>query len=136
TFHKIKAGETKYSVSKLYKISIEQLEKQNPEIVNRFTEGTIIAINKNGVVPQNTSDELMIALAEKEAAIEKYKAQNAKIEDLEDKLIVQKQMNQKIIKLNSVDVDLKEIDDSKGTAVDKLKINFAIKQRNAGYFDI
>lgn len=133
TFHKIKKGETKYAVSKLYKISIEQLEKQNPEIVNRFTEGTIIAINKNGVVPKNTSDELMIALAEKEAALEKYKAQNAKIEDLEDKLIVQKQMNQKIIKLNSVDVDLKEIDNSNGSSVDKLKL---ILQSNKGMQDI
>ncbi len=133
TFHKIKKGDTKYSVSKLYKIPIEQLEKQNPEIVNRFTEGTIIAINKNGVVPKNTSEELMIALAEKEAALEKNKAQNAKIEDLEDKLIVQKQMNQKIIKLNSIDVDLKEIDDSKGTSLDKLKL---ILQSNKGMQDI
>ena len=124
-FHKVKAGETKYSVSKLYQISIKQLELQNPEIVNRFAEGTILAINKNGIAPKDISDELMIAIAEKEAAIEKNKAQNAKIEDLEDKLIVQEQMNQKVIKMNSLEVDLKDIDNAKGSSVDKLKLILA-----------
>ncbi|WP_130733617.1 LysM peptidoglycan-binding domain-containing protein [Flavobacterium sp. J27] len=121
-FHKVKAGETKYSVSKLYNISIKQLELQNPEIVNRFAVGTVLAVNKNGITSQDISNELLLALAEKDAAIEKSKAQNAKIEDLEDRLIVQQQMNQKIIKMNSVAVDLKEIDDSKGSSVDKLKL--------------
>lgn len=124
-FHKIKAGETKYSVSKLYNISIKQLELQNPEIINRFAEGTVLAVNKNGIAPTDISDELMIAIAEKDAAIEKNKAQNAKIEDLEDRLIVQQQMNEKIIKMNSLQVDLKEIDNSKGSSVDKLKLILA-----------
>ncbi|VXC30362.1 conserved hypothetical protein [Flavobacterium sp. 9AF] len=124
-FHKVKAGETKYSVSKLYNISIKQLEIQNPEIINRFAVGTVLAVNKEGISPQDISDELMNAIAEKDAVIEKNKAQNAKIEDLEDRLIVQQQMNQKIIKMNSVDVDLKEIDNSKGSSVDKLKLILA-----------
>ncbi|WP_445457920.1 LysM peptidoglycan-binding domain-containing protein [Flavobacterium sp. HNIBRBA15423] len=132
-FHKVKAGETKYSVSKLYNISIKQLELQNPEIVNRFAVGTVLAVNKNGIAPKDISNELMITIAEKEAAIEKSKVQNAKIEDLEDKLIVQKQMNQKIIKMNSLNVDLKEIDDSKGTSVDKLKL---ILQSNKNIQDL
>ena len=132
-FHKIKTGETKYSVSKLYKISIQQLEQQNPEIINRFAVGTILAINKDGFVPKSTSDELMMAVAEKEATVQKYNAQNAKIEDLEDKLIVQKQMNQKIIKLNSINVDLKEIDESKGNSVEKLRL---ILQSNKNMQDI
>jgi LysM repeat protein len=121
-FHKVLLGETKYSISKTYKISIEQLEVQNPEIINGLVEGTILAVNASGVNPKNEREELMIALAEKQAAIEKNKAQNSKIEDLEDKLIVQQQMNQKILKLNSLNVDLKEIDDSKGTSVEKLKL--------------
>jgi len=132
-FHKVKAGETKYSVSKLYNISIKQLELQNPEIVNRFAVGTVLAVNKNGIAPKDISNELMITIAEKEAAIEKSKVQNAKIEDLEDKLIVQKQMNQRIIKMNSLNVDLKEIDNSKGTSVDKLKL---ILQSNKNIQDI
>ncbi|UOX32785.1 LysM peptidoglycan-binding domain-containing protein [Flavobacterium sediminilitoris] len=121
-FHKVILGETKYSISKTYKISIEQLEIQNPEIINGLVEGTILAINSSGIKPKNEREELMVALAEKQAIIEKSKAQNSKIEDLEDKLIVQKEMNQKIIKLNSLDVDLKEIDESKGNSVEKLKL--------------
>ena len=58
---------------------------------------------------------------------------NAKIKDLEDKLIVQKQMNQKIIKLNSINVDLKEIDESKGNSVEKLGL---ILQSNKNMQDI
>lgn len=121
-FHKVILGETKYSISKIYKISIEQLEIQNPEIINGLVEGTILAINSSGIKPKNEREELMVALAEKQAIIEKSKVQNSKIEDLEDKLIVQKEMNQKIIKLNSLDVDLKEIDESKGNSVEKLKL--------------
>lgn len=121
-FHKVLLGETKYSIAKTYKISIDQLEIQNPEIINGLVEGTILAINTSGLKPKNEREELMIALAEKQAAIEKSKAQDSRIEDLEDKLVVQQQMNQKILKLNSLDVNLKEIDESKGTSVEKLKL--------------
>lgn len=121
-FHKVQKGETKFSISKKYKTSIDQLEKQNPEIINGLVEGTVLAINSTEIKPESEREELMIALAEKQAIAEKNKAQIAKIEDLEDQLSVQKQMNQRILKLNSLDVDLKEIDEFKGSSVDKLKL--------------
>ena len=38
-FHEVKAKETKYSISKKYGITIEQLEMQNPDIINGLTIG-------------------------------------------------------------------------------------------------
>lgn len=122
TFHKVATGETKFSIAKEYGITIEQLEKQNPEIINRLIAGNILAINKKGINPNNEREELMIALAEKQAEVEKNKAQAAKIENLEDQLVVKEAMNQKIIKLNSINFDLTSIDNSKGTSIDKLKL--------------
>lgn len=121
-FHKVVLGETKYSISKKYGIAIEQLEKQNPETINNLIEGNVLAINKSVINPKNDSDELMIVLAEKQVEIEKNKANQKKVEDLEDKLFVQKEMNQKILKLNSLDVDLREIDETKGGSVERLKL--------------
>ena len=46
-YHIITNQETKYSVSKKYGISIEQLEKQNPEIASGFSIGTKLIINTN-----------------------------------------------------------------------------------------
>ncbi len=122
TFHKVTKGETKFSIAKEYGITIEQLEKQNPEIINRLIAGNILAINQKGINAHNEREELMIALAEKQAEIEKNKAQTAKIEKLEDELVVKEAMNQKIIKLNSVNFDLTSIDNSKGTSIDKLRL--------------
>ena len=78
-------------------ITIEQLESQNPEIVNGLIQGNKLAINVKQITPSNKNEELMIALAEKEVAEEKAKAKNLQIEDLKDKLTVQKEINQKVI---------------------------------------
>jgi LysM repeat protein len=121
-FHKVQPKETKFSIAKMYGISIEQLEKQNPEIINSLVSGATLAINKNDIKPQNDSEELMLALAEKEVALEKVKAQKKAMNDLEDQLIVQKQMNQKIMKVNAIKVDLKEIDANKGNSSERLKV--------------
>ncbi|MDI9312930.1 MAG: hypothetical protein QM535_22155, partial [Limnohabitans sp.] len=111
-----------YSISKKYGISIEQLELQNPEIINGLVEGNKLAINKNFVKAKNENEELMIALAEKQAVIEKSKSQTAKIEDLEDRLKVQKELNRKMITLNKLNINLNAIDESKTGSVEKLRL--------------
>lgn len=121
-FHTVLAKETKYSISKKYGISIEQLELQNPEIINGLVEGNKLAINKSSVKAKNENEELMIALAEKQAVIEKSKSQTAKIEDLEDRLKVQKELNRKMITLNKLNINLNAIDESKTGSVEKLRL--------------
>ncbi len=121
-FHIVAPKETKYSIAKNYHISIEQLESQNPEIINGLIEGHKLAINTKKIEPKNDSEELMIALAEKQAMQEKNKAKTIEIEDLQDKLTVQKQMNQKVLKVNSLRVNLNNIDETKGGSAEKLKL--------------
>ncbi len=45
--HEVVAGDTKYSISKKYGISIEELEKQNPEIIDNLPVGFKLKINSN-----------------------------------------------------------------------------------------
>ncbi|SHJ10529.1 LysM peptidoglycan-binding domain-containing protein [Flavobacterium terrae] len=121
-FHIVQPKETKYAISKKYGITIEQLELQNPEIINGLVEGNKLAINKSMLKAKNENEELMIALAEKQAVVEKSKAQNAKIEDLEDRLTVQKDLNRKMITLNKLNINLNAIDETKTGSVEKLRL--------------
>ncbi|TGD59092.1 lytic transglycosylase [Flavobacterium humi] len=121
-FHTVLPKETKYSISKKYGISIEQLERQNPEIINGLIEGNQLAINTSAVKAKNENEELMIALAEKQAAAEKAKGQAAKIEDLEDRLTVQKELNKKMVTLNKLNINLNAIDETKTGSVEKLRL--------------
>lgn len=121
-FHEVQPKETKYSISKKYGITIEQLEMQNPEIINGLVIGNKLAINKSSIKAKNENEELMIALAEKQAVIEKSKAQTLKIEDLEDRLKVQKELNKKMITLNKLNINLNAIDESKTGSVEKLRL--------------
>lgn len=107
---------------KKYGITIEQLESQNPEIVNGLIQGNKLAINVKQITPSNKNEELMIALAEKEVAEEKAKAKNLQIEDLKDKLTVQKEINQKVIKVNNLKVNLNEIDGAKEGSEERLRL--------------
>ncbi len=121
-FHIVLAKETKYSITKQYGISIEQLESQNPEIISGLNEGTKLAINKNQIKPKNDSEELMVALAEKQVEIEKNKAKDIELQEVNDKLNVQKQMNQKVIQVNNLKINLNAIDAVKGNSAEKLKL--------------
>ncbi|MCV9929934.1 LysM peptidoglycan-binding domain-containing protein [Flavobacterium sp. LS1R49] len=121
-FHVVAPKETKYSIAKKYGITIDQLEAQNPEIVNGLIEGNKLAINTKEITPTNENEELMLALAEKQVVVEKTKAKTIELEDLKDRLVVQKEMNQKVIKINDLNVDLKGIDGSKGGSVEKLRL--------------
>lgn len=121
-FHTVLPKETKYSISKKYGITIEQLETQNPEIINGLVEGNKLAINTSKIKAKNENEELMIALAEKQAAEEKAKGQTAKIEDLEDRLTVQKELNKKMVTLNKLNINLNAIDETKTGSVEKLRL--------------
>ncbi|WP_300567144.1 LysM peptidoglycan-binding domain-containing protein, partial [Flavobacterium sp.] len=121
-FHTVLSKETKYSIAKKYGITIEQLEAQNPEIINGLVEGNKLAINTSKIKAKNENEELMIALAEKQAVIEKSKVQTAKIEDLEDRLTVQKDLNKKMITLNKLNINLNAIDETKSGSVEKLRL--------------
>ncbi|WP_289666061.1 LysM peptidoglycan-binding domain-containing protein [Flavobacterium panacagri] len=121
-FHVVEPKETKFSIAKKYRISIDQLESQNPEIVNGLIVGNKLAINTKGIQPANESEELMLALAEKQVVVEKTKAKTVEIEDLKDRLVVQKEMNQKIIKINDLKVNLNDMNGSKENSVEKLRL--------------
>ena len=121
-FHVVEAKETKFSIAKKYGISIDQLESQNPEIVNGLVVGNKLAINTKEVKPTNESEELMLALAEKQVVVEKTKAKTVEIDDLKDRLVVQKEMNQKIIKINDLKVNLNDMNGSKDNSVEKLRL--------------
>lgn len=121
-FHIVESKETKFSIAKKYGISIDQLESQNPEIVNGLILGNKLAINTTAIKPTNESEELMLALAEKQVVVEKTKAKTVEIDDLKDRLIVQKEMNQKIIKINDLKVNLNDMNGSKENSVEKLRL--------------
>ncbi|WP_291285126.1 LysM peptidoglycan-binding domain-containing protein [Flavobacterium sp.] len=121
-FHVVEPKETKFSIAKKYGISIDQLESQNPETVNGLIVGNKLAINTKGVQPANESEELMLALAEKQVVVEKTKAKTVELEDLKDRLVVQKEMNQKIIKINDLKVNLNDMNGSKENSVEKLRL--------------
>ena len=121
-FHVVEPKETKFSIAKQYGISIDQLESQNPEIVNGLIVGNKLAINTKEVKPANESEELMLALAEKQVVVEKGKAKTVELEDLKDRLVVQKEMNQKIIKINDLKVNLNDMNGSRENSVEKLRL--------------
>ena len=121
-FYVVKAKETKYSIAKQFGITIEQLESQNPEIVNGLTEGNKLAINVKEVKPTNENEELMLALAEKQVVVEKAKANEKEINSLKEKLVLQDEINQKVINVNGLLINLKEIENTKEGSAEKLKM--------------
>ncbi|MDA6071282.1 LysM peptidoglycan-binding domain-containing protein [Flavobacterium sp. AC] len=121
-FHVVVPKETKFSIAKKYGISIDQLESQNPEIVNGLIVGNKLAINTKEVKPANEGEELMLALAEKQVVVEKGKAKTVELEDLKDRLVVQKEMNQKIIKINDLKLNLNDMNGSRENSVEKLRL--------------
>jgi len=133
-FHIVQPKETKYSIDQKYGINIEKIEMQNPEIINGLKEGNKLAINKASLKAKTENEELMIALAEKQAEVEKAKAQKAKIEDLEDRLKVQKELNKKMITLNKLNINLNAIDESKTGSVEKLRLIVYANKKNTNFF--
>ena len=142
-FHEVQPQETKYGIAKQYGIRIDQLELQNPEIINGLKVGTQLAINFQDIKPSNSKEELMIALAENQLLLEKSKivySENAKlkekyseteallnqktteVEDLQDREHVLREMNEKVLRVNSLNLNLEQIDEKKSGSAEKLKL--------------
>ena len=121
-FYVVKPKETKYSIAKQFGITIEQLESQNPEIVNGLIEGNKLAINVREVKPANENEELMLALAEKQVVVEKSKANTEEIKGLKEKLALQEEINNNVTNVNGLLADLKQIDNTKEGSAEKLKL--------------
>ena len=109
-FHTVLPFETKYSISRLYGITIDQLEIQNPEIISVLKVGNELAINKEQIKPENANEELMLVLAEKQVVVEKAKIKETQIQNLQDRLKAQEMMNQKIVTISKLNFDLNLID--------------------------
>lgn len=121
-FYIVKPKETKYSIAKQFGITVSQLESQNPEIINGLVEGNRLAINVKEVKPSNENEELMMALAEKQVVVEKSKADTKEISTLKEKLLLQEEINKKVVNVNGLLVDLKQIENTKEGSADKLKL--------------
>ncbi len=61
-YHTIEAKETKFGISKKYGITIEELERLNPQIVNTFPVGTKLLISGT----RNTNDNQVVSKAKPE----------------------------------------------------------------------
>jgi len=61
-------------------------------------------------------------LAEKQVVVEKSKAKEKEINSLKDKLELQQEINQRVVKVNNLLVDLKEIDNTKESSAEKLRL--------------
>ncbi len=64
-YHEVLPKETKYSIAKQYGITVEELEKKNPEVIPNLTIGYKLLIK--GTVPKTTS----IAVAEPKKEVQK-----------------------------------------------------------------
>jgi LysM repeat protein len=56
--HEVIVGDTKYSIAKTYGISVDELEKQNPEIKNNLPLGFQLKINKGATSTTPVTEEL------------------------------------------------------------------------------
>ncbi|MDR6843667.1 LysM peptidoglycan-binding domain-containing protein [Flavobacterium granuli] len=68
-YHTVQSKETKYSIAKKYDITIEELERKNPEIVSNLTVGYELLIKGNGSKPV-----AKVAAAETKVVSEKHVA--------------------------------------------------------------
>ena len=72
--HKVLAKETKYAIAKKYEVSIESLEKLNPEITNNLLVGMILKIPSVKII--KTIDNNIVAKNESQLSNEKTAQEN------------------------------------------------------------
>lgn len=54
--HQVQPKETKYGIATKYGITVEELERQNPDVVDNLPIGFVLKINKNGKATTTTSE--------------------------------------------------------------------------------
>lgn len=94
--HKVQTNETKYGIAKKFGITVEELEKQNPHIINNLEVGTTISVNnpkenseinsnevpksdRNGMSAFNDNDSTNYTIAE---SVAKWKTNEELAEEL------------------------------------------------------
>ncbi len=123
-FYTVGNKDTKYAIAKKYNMTVQELESQNPEIGNVLQEGQKLSviIKKDEPKISNQTKENPAEAEKNKLAENKLKEKQLEIEGLQDKLAVQKEMNAKVLKVNSLGINLKDIDEKKGGSVAKLKL--------------
>ncbi|WP_281753623.1 LysM peptidoglycan-binding domain-containing protein [Neptunitalea chrysea] len=91
--HTVKYGETKYRLSKVYEISIEELERQNPEIAKGLYAGQELTIDTSYSVPKRDPEGNYI----------KYLVKKG-----ESKSLIAKRYNISIAELDKANPDIQE----------------------------
>jgi LysM repeat protein len=133
TIHTVAQKETLFGIAKLYGVAVQDLDEINANLLeNGLKVGDKIKIPNKKSSTKTTPVNSSIKQKEKEkiAVLEKQKTESeavikereTKIEDLQDKLTVQKAMNAKVLKVNALSINLKDIDEKKGASIDKLKL--------------
>ncbi|MGA1978319.1 MAG: LysM peptidoglycan-binding domain-containing protein [Bacteroidales bacterium] len=74
--HHVKKGETAYSVSKAYGITVEELEKENPQAVNGINEGQTLRISVSEVTRSDKSKAKTIKTVHDESRYSYHKLQH------------------------------------------------------------
>lgn len=70
--HEVISKETKYGIAKEYGITVKELEKQNPKIVNRLSVGSVLTIRSGKILKQeNTNKELVVEDSNKDTNYKK-----------------------------------------------------------------
>lgn len=54
--HQVQPKETKYGIATKYGITVEELERQNPDVVDNLPIGFVLKINKNGKITTTSSE--------------------------------------------------------------------------------
>lgn len=78
--------ETKYGIAKEYGITIEELEQQNPSIVNNLTVGCELSIKRNAKVQKQTSLPEKNSVANQESFDDKIQLKNKLIESASENI--------------------------------------------------
>lgn len=87
TTHEVLPKETKYGIAKEYGITVEELEKQNPNISKKLLVGSVLKIRTSKVIP---IDVVVESATLKEENIENNKYENNVVTSMVDSDIVEK----------------------------------------------
>jgi LysM repeat protein len=107
-YHEIQPRETKYAIAKKYDITIEQLEKQNPEIVSNFLIGFKLLISGNPLPKETVKTEKSDGEIKKEENTGKRYLQEYIVKPKETLYSISSQFDISVKELLSLNPELKE----------------------------
>jgi cell wall-associated NlpC family hydrolase len=80
--HEVLAKETKYGIAKEYEITVKELEKQNPKIIQKLTIGSTLTIRSNKVFEKEILNEEVVA--------EELKKENTSLNSIRDEAFLER----------------------------------------------